>query len=163
MGEQSTYPHTACFTSTMGMSHFKCTLFVTNSDLAIDLQIFVTEHILYEIFGPWTTLVTNFSTRVLWWCDYDSGLKHNKMVKLSLCLPWTPKVGADVELHSLLPLAVDGVERSIFCAIPLSLWERAHSAHWIGGCVYHRASQDVLKKRRISCLSQESNPGSPRP
>jgi len=40
----------------------------------------------------------------------------------------------------------------------LYLWERTLLTHRIGRWVGHRASLDVLEKRKISCLYKDSNP-----
>jgi hypothetical protein len=76
-------------------------------------------------------------------------------VHLFLFTKWRCTAGAEVQLHALLPLALDGGQLS-----PLyqATWPMGKNGgtHWIWGWVGPRASMDVLEKREASCPSRNS-------
>jgi hypothetical protein len=63
-------------------------------------------------------------------------------------------------IHSLTS-ALDGGEWSASRPSHFTLREGVPGTHWIGGWVGPRAILDVVVKRKIPSLSQESNPRTP--
>jgi hypothetical protein len=63
-------------------------------------------------------------------------------------------------MHSLTS-ALDGGEWSDSRPGHFTPRERDPGAHWIGGCVGHRAGLDAVVKRKIPSPRRESNPRTP--
>jgi hypothetical protein len=66
---------------------------------------------------------------------------------------------AEVKVHVLIILALDGSEWSVSRPGHFTSRERAPCAHWIGDWMT-RADLDDVEKRRICCPCRETNPDS---
>lgn len=73
-------------------------------------------------------------------------------------MPIRHTVGAEVQLPSLLMLALDEGKWSASQVSGFTHVEKSNTTHWIGSFVGPRAGPDILKKRHIFCETQTVQP-----
>ena len=69
-------------------------------------------------------------------------------------MPWRHMGGMEVQLPSLLLLALDGGKWSASHVSAFTVWEKSLTTRWKGGFVAPRVGPDILKKRNIFCEPQ---------